>query len=288
MNYAIQRCCTTPVFLKQYESSTDALLKNLGVGLTDIQEFGCCGYPLKNLNYQAYILSSARNLSLAEKNNLNVLTFCNCCYGSLKYAAHSLKTDDSLTVHINGKLKNEGLSFNNKVEIRHMLEVLFKDVGIRAIRERVLRSFKGLKVAIHYGCHILRPRQLVQFDNPLSYSIFDKLVEVTGAESVPWKRRHECCGSPIWGINDELSMDLAERKITSAIESGADLICVACPYCQIQFDRIQGLFLSKRNGNRMLPSILFTQLLGLCLGIDSEILGIHENELDINSEVAFF
>jgi len=287
MNYAVQRCCTTPVFLKQYESSTDAVLKSLGVELTDIQGFGCCGYPLKNFNYKAYILSSAKNLALAEKSKLDILTFCNCCYGSLKHAAYHLERDGAVKDDINVKLKKEGLAFTGAAQIRHLLGILFKDVGIERIQERIVKSFEGLKVATHYGCHLLRPRQIVQFDNPLSPSIFDQLVKVTGAESIPWPRKLDCCGSPMWGIHDELSMDLAEKKIMSAMKSGADLLCVACPYCQLQFDRVQKMHLTKGNGHRVLPSILYTQLLGLSLGIDSKTLGIHQNELDPNGATAF-
>jgi heterodisulfide reductase subunit B len=127
----------------------------------------------------------------------------------------------------------------------------------------------------------------MKFDNPLSPSLFDQLVEVTGAESIPWPRKLECCGSPVWGINDDLSMDLTEKKINSAKESGADYLCIACPYCQLQFDRVQRLHISKRNGFRVLPPILYPQLLGLSMGMDPEALGIDRNELDINGIMAF-
>ena len=287
MKFALQRCCTTSVFLKQYESSTDAVLKKLGVEFVDIKEFGCCGYPLKNFNYQAYILSSAKNLALAEKEQLNILTFCNCCYGSLKHAGHLLGTDESARDEINSKLNKAALQYSGGVEVKHLFEVLYKDIGVQNIKEKVVKSFEGLKIATHYGCHLLRPRRIVQFDNPLSPSIFDQLVEITGAESIPWSRKLECCGSPVRGVNDDLSRDLTEKKIMDAKESGAELLCVACPFCQLQFDRGQKMLLSKQNGKRPLPSILYTQFIGLSLGIDAEALGINQNELDINGITAF-
>ncbi|MEW6374848.1 MAG: heterodisulfide reductase-related iron-sulfur binding cluster, partial [Thermodesulfobacteriota bacterium] len=142
-------------------------------------------------------------------------------------------------------------------------------------------SFKGLKIATHYGCHVLRPSQVVGFDNPVAPSLFDQLVEVTGAQSIDWSMKLECCGAPLWGVNDELSMDLTVKKLLDGKRSGADYLCVACPYCHLQFDKVQKMILSQRNVNHPLPSILYTQLLGLSLGIDKKILGLEMNEIPI-------
>lgn len=287
MRYALQRCCTTPVFLNQYETSTDAVLTKLGIVLVDIKEFNCCGYPLKNTSFKAHILSSSRNLALAGREELAILTFCNCCYGTLKHVNHLMRDDASLRKEINETLSKEGLKYDGKIEVKHLLEILYKDLGLADIREKVVRTFQDLKIATHYGCHILRPRQIVQFDNPLAPTIFDELVEITGATSVPWSKKLECCGSPMLGIDDELSMDLTQTKIEDARKSGVHYLCVACPYCQLQFDRVQRMLLTRRHSNHQLPSLLFTQLLGLSLGIDSETLGIDQNELDAKGVTKF-
>ena len=280
MDFAIQRCCVTPIYLKSYNSSTDAVLKALDIGLVDIKEFNCCGYPLKDIDLKAHVLASARNMSLAEKRSLDVMTFCNCCYESLKEAKQLLGEDESLKRDVNGKLMKEGLEYGGTTGVRHLLEVLYNDVGLEALKEKMVMSFKGLKIAVHYVCHILRPRQLVQFDDPGTARVFDQLVEITGAEIVPWEAQLDCCGAPVWGIDDDLSMDLTQKKTKDARQSGADFLCVACAYCQVQFDRVQKMLLSRRGEDKALPSILFTQLLGLSLGVDSETLGIGQNELD--------
>lgn len=287
MEFALLRCCSTNLFLKQYESSTDAVSNKLGLGLVEIKEFNCCGYPLKNYNFKAHVLASARNLSLAEKRNLNITTVCNCCYGTTRDVNHIMRTDGSIREEINSTLEKEGLKYNGGVEVKHFLEILYKDVGIERIKEKVIKGFEGLKIATQYGCHILRPRQIVQFDDPGTPTIFDQLIEMTGAESIPWETQLECCGSPMWGINDDLSMDLTQKKIADARESGADYLCVACPFCQLQFDRVQKMLIARRNVNGRLPSILYTQLLGLSLGIDPEALGINKNELDISGILNF-
>ncbi len=287
MNFALFRCCPTSIFLKQYESSTDAVLRKLGVQFKDIKEFNCCGYPLKNIDARAYALAGARNLALAEKNGVNILTFCNCCFNSLKHVQHTLKENAALQQEINTILAKEGLTYQKPVEVKHLFEVLFNDIGLDKIRDKVVKSFSNLKIATHYGCHILRPKDIVQFDNPIAPSIFDKLVELTGARSIDWQTKLDCCGSPLLGVDDELSLDLTQKKIKDAKQSGADYLCSACVYCQLQFDRVQKMLVSRRNATEQLPSILYTQLLGLSLGIDETELGISRNEIGIKDIINF-
>jgi heterodisulfide reductase subunit B len=282
MEFALFLGCTIPARLNQYESSSRAVLEKLGVGLVDIREFNCCGYPLRNIEFKVFLLSSARNLALAEKKNLNVMTLCKCCYGSLKKADYLMKENDSLRKEVNHTLEREGLRYEGGIEIKHLLSVLHKEVGLGLIKEKIEKTFKGLKIATHYGCHALRPSQVVGFDDPVAPSLFDQLVEVTGAESIDWPTKLECCGAPLWGINDGLSMDLTVKKLTDGKQSGADYLCAACPYCHIQFDTVQKMILSQRNLDHPLPSILFPQLLGLSMGIDREALGLKMNEVPIS------
>ena len=151
----------------------------------------------------------------------------------------------------------------------------------------VVKPFHGLRIATHYGCRILRPSKVAQFDKPHFPTKFDELVEVTGAQSIDWSTKLECCGSPLWGINNELSLDLTETKLRRAKEASADYLCVACSYCQIQFDRVQRILLIERGPDLKLPSVLYPQLLGLSLGIDSETLGLQMNKVSI-TDIEFF
>jgi len=282
MEFALFLGCTIPARLNQYESSSRAVLEKLGVGLVDIREFNCCGYPLRNIDFKVFILSSARNLALAEKRNLNVMTLCKCCYGSLKKADVLMKENASLKKEVNATLEKEGLKYEGRIEVKHLLSVLHKDIGIEAIKGKIALTFKGLKIATHYGCHALRPSQVVGFDDPVAPTLFDQLVEATGAESIEWAMKLECCGAPLWGVNDKLSMDLTLKKLTDGKKSGADYVCAACPYCHIQFDTVQKMSLSQRNVNHPLPSILYTQLLGMSMGVEKKSLGLEMNEIPIS------
>jgi heterodisulfide reductase subunit B len=288
MKFALFLGCNIPARLTQYESSARAVLGELGVGLADIKAFNCCGYPVRNIDFKSFLLSSARNLALAEKENLDVISLCKCCYGSLKKADHLMKEDVSWREAINRMLEKEGLSYRGDIQVKHLLSVLFHDVGLGAIKDKINRSFDGLRVAAQYGCHVLRPSKVVNFDDPVAPTIFDQLVKLTGAQSVDWPMRLECCGAPLWGINDELSMDLTEKKLMAGKESDAECICTACAYCQIQFDTVQKIMHSSRGTNHQLPAILYPQLLGLCMGIDRESLGLGYHQLPVKDLEDFF
>ncbi len=282
MQFALFLGCTIPARLNQYDASARKIFDKLGIDAVDIRDFNCCGYPLRNYDYKSYILSSARNLALAGKENLNIITLCKCCFGSLKKAMHMLNEDESLRNEINDMLAKEKLKINGTVEVTHLLSVLYHEVGMETLKEKIANPYKNLKIATHYGCHALRPSNIMQFDDPGNPRLFDDLVELTGAESVDWQSRLECCGAPMLGVNDDLSMNIMEKKITDARQGGADYICAACSYCQLQFDKAQKMNLSKGNGKNRMPSILYTQLLGLAMGIDADALQINISELDIS------
>jgi len=285
--FALFLGCTIPARLTHYDSASKAVLEALDVRAVDIKAFNCCGYPLRNIDFKAFVQLSARNLALAEQKGLPIMALCQCCFGSLKKAQHLLKEDGSLRTEVNAVLAKEGLHYGGGVEVRHLLQVLHHEVGIKAITKRIARRFAGLKVAAHYGCHVLRPSTVVQFDDPVSPTIFDELVAATGAVSVAWQRRLECCGAPLRGVNDELSLALTKQKLEDAQGAGADYLCVACPFCQIQFDTVQGSMPSKGGKDHQLPCLLYPQLLGLCMGIDKKALGLEANQVPIQGIEGF-
>jgi len=287
MKYAFFLGCNIPTRLKQYESSSRAILGRLGVELIDIKDFNCCGYPLRNIDFKASVLSATRNLALAEKENLNMIVLCKCGFGMLKHTDHLIKEDPSLKKEVNDILEKEGLEFKEGIEIKHLLSVLYNDVGTDSIKEKITKPYNKLKIATHYGCHALRPSEIVEFDDPINPTLFDKLVEVTGAESIFWQSKLDCCGAPLFGTNDDLSMDLTEKKLLNAKESGANYLCDACAYCHMQFDTVQMMLNNAKGGNHLLPSILYPQLLGLSMGIDGETLGLEMNQIDITSIKGF-
>jgi heterodisulfide reductase subunit B len=287
MKFALFHGCNIPARLTQYADATEAVCARLGIELVEVPAFNCCGYPARNADQRAYVLSAARNLALAEKAGHDMLVMCKCCYGSLKKAEHFLKHDQQVKADINRILAKEKLEYKNKIRVKHLLSVLYHNVGIERLKESISKTYNGLRVAVSYGCHALRPSTVTGFDDPVSPKIFDVLVEATGAFSVEWTRKLDCCGAPLTGINDRLAMDMARKKIESARDAGAQFICTACPYTQLQFDGVQMRMTTQSGAGEPLTAILYPQLLGLCMAIDEKTLGISKNEIDLSGITSF-
>ena len=230
--------CKVPYYVPSYETSSRMVLEKFGIELTDV-ELTCCGYPIRFLDFKAFIFSSARNIALVGERGLPLLCLCKCCYGTLRYADFLIRKNEALLKEVNEALKEEGLRYPSRIEIKHLLNVFFEDIDPTNIWKKNTRPFKELKVAAHYGCHILRPRDVVQFDHPVNPNRFETLIEVTGAISVDWQLRTQCCGEPLWGKNNELSLQLTRKKIANAKQAEADVLCVGCTHCQMQFERVR-------------------------------------------------
>ena len=287
MKFALFEGCNIPARVKQYADATQAVFNKLDIELIEIADFNCCGYPVRNVDQRAFVLSAAKNLALAETAGLDIMAMCKCCYGSLKKAEDVLNRDQHLKKEVNAVLAKEKLHYEGHVRVNHLLTVLHGDVGLEALKPLILKTYNGLQIAVSYGCHALRPSKITGFDDPVAPTLFDELVEITGAYSVDWSRKLDCCGAPLTGINDRLAMDMALSKITSAREAGAQYLCTACPYTHLQFDWVQNEMAANSKGWEPLAAILYPQLLGLCMGIDEETLGFSKNRLGL-AEISSF
>jgi len=272
-------CCVTSALADHCHSAAKLLVDELQVKIDLGNGFNCCGYPYKGVDFNASILLSGRNLALAEKKGVDLVATCACCYGTTKQAETILKNDRSLFDYVNDALKREGLAYEGKNTIKHLVEVLLADPGIEKLKDRFGAIFRGLRVAAHYGCHLLRPGEILGFDNPFSPNKFDLLIEATGAESVPWSQKLDCCGAPLMGINDTTSVRLAENKLEKARQAKADLICTACPFCYLQFERTREILARESVVELNLPSLTYVQFLGLALGLDRSSVGVSEIDL---------
>ena len=278
MRYAFFEGCKIPFFLKEYGRSSLALLIKFGVEIINI-EFNCCGYPIRDIDFPSFVLSGARNLALAEQKDTAIITPCKCCYGSLKFVENYLRHDKKNRDHVNGMLREEGLQWDGRIEIKHLLTVFHDDIGLDALRSSVTNPFRGLKVAAHMGCHALRPSHVTRFDNPLIPVVLDDLVAVTGAESIHWPMSTECCGNPQWDKNRNLALKQMQRKLANARQAGADCVCTACTYCQMQFEHKQSSEATAGNYQDPIPSILISQLIGLSVGLSEDEIGIRDAHL---------
>jgi heterodisulfide reductase subunit B len=268
MKYALFLGCAIPSRLPAYEVSTRAVLAHLGIALVDL-EFSCCGYPARDVSRDAFVLTAVRNLALAERSGLDLLTPCKCCFGTLRHAIRFLSEDAGLRARVAQALAAESLVWSGKTEVLHLLQVLARKVGVDTLSAAVRAPHAELRVAAQYGCHALRPSNVTRFDNPIAPTIFESLIRATGAIPVDWPRRLDCCGDPLHEANATLSGRMTRAKIADALESGAEVLCTACPHCHLRFDATQA--------DAPAPAIrtlLYPQLLGMAMGLPAKSLGL--------------
>jgi heterodisulfide reductase subunit B len=226
------------------------------------------------------LVLAAKNLALAEQQGLNILTLCPGCAGTLKKVNKILKDDKALKTQINTHLKEVGLEFKGTIETKHLLQLLKEDVGIEKIKSSIVKPLTALKVAEHNGCHILRPKEYIGFDDPEDPQTLKTLIEATGATCLDYIDETECCGAPSVGISDKIALQLARDKLDHIKMVEAQALITICPFCHIMYDtnelRIEKLF----NKVYDIPVLHYPQLLGLAMGMTPEELAF--NELRVN------
>ncbi len=273
--------CAIPYRVSAYEISARKVLANLGIELVEMPEFNCCGLPLDPVSHETMLILAAKNLALAEQQGLNIITLCPGCAGTLKKVNKTLKADKALKEEINAHLKEAGLEFKGTIDVKHLLQVLKEDVGIEKIKSLVVKPLTNLKVAEHNGCHILRPKDIIGFDDPEDPQTLKMLIEATGATCLDYIDETECCGAPSVGVSDKVALALARDKLNHIKQVEAQVLVTICPFCHIMYDtnelRIEKMF----NETYGIPILHYPQLLGLALGMKPEELAF--NELRVNA-----
>lgn len=270
---AFFRGCMIPTKQPHIEYVARQVLPRLGAQLVDVDGFTCCPDPVGvgAVDPFTWITMGARNVSLAEEQNLDVLTLCNGCAYTLSHAVHDLAGSPELRERVNGILIETGHTYRGTAQVKHFLPWLAQDVGLETIRRAVRRPLTGLRVATHTGCHLLSPQYLHGFDDPEEPVVFDGLVEAVGATAVDYETKTMCCGIgfAVTGQPDPSSKVLSV-KLTDIHDAGADCIAVGCPFCYQQFDMGQ-LAAARRFGlDFKVPVLNYLQLLGLALDFSAE------------------
>jgi heterodisulfide reductase subunit B len=281
MRYALYLGCTAPVRAMNYELASRSTASRLGIELVDINDFGCCGFPVKSVHHEAALLLSARNLALAEEQGLDICALCSACTGTLAEANYALKNDEELRERVNEELEvATGRTYNGTIRVRHFARVLYEEVGLERIREAVTVDLSDLRLAAHYGCHYLKPMEAHDgFDDPENPHSLDRLIEALGASSIYYEGRDQCCGGGILGADEETALALPHLKLERAVAAGADALVVICPFCDIMYElqqrRIEKLYETRYN----LPVVFYPQLLGLAMGLSADEVGLRLNRV---------
>ncbi len=276
VDYAIFLGCNIPNRLPHLELAARKVLPKFDVNLIDITEFGCCPEPIgiQEMSRDTWMALAAINLALAEEKNLDILALCNGCFETLRTVNTELKHNGHHKEKINAVLSEIGKEYKGTQEVKHILEVLYKDIGVEKIKGSVQKELKGIKVAVHYGCHAIRPSAILKTDDPFQPKSLDDLVNALGAESIPYLRKMLCCGTGIEGIDKTNQMWMVHDKLAQVDRMKADCMTVICPLCYVQYEMGQ-MQLKKEpyNAQFNIPIMYYPELLGLALGMDAKEFG---------------
>ena len=270
MSYAFFPGCSMEGTAHDYQKSTVAVSKALGLELPESPGWTCCGSTSAHQTDPLLALAlPAKNLIAAE--GKTVAVGCAACYNRLTTANHEIASDPQTRKDVAGVV---GKDYDGQTKILHLLEILARDVGVQKIAQAVKKPLKGLKLVTYYGCLLSRPPEVTKFDDPENPTLMDQVLEAAGATILEWPHKTECCGAG-YSITDVGIVKRLTREILAmAKAAGADCIATACPLCQLNLD-LRQKDTEKASGEAFnLPVFYFTQLLGLAFGLSRKDLGL--------------
>jgi heterodisulfide reductase subunit B2 len=272
VKYAYYPGCSSDSTAKDMHESCIAVAKSLGIDMVEIEGWSCCGATAAH-NSNRLLADSlpAANLVLAKEMGMDMLVTCAACYSRMKAANHEVKTSEAIRKKV---ADATGKEYDGSVKVRHFVEVLLEDVGVKKLQQRFKKSLNGLKVASYYGCFLVRPHEVTGFDDPENPTSMDRLVEAMGGVNLDWPHKVECCGGGLNLTRTDIVVDLSRSIIDVARESGTECIAVACPMCQASLD-LRQKDMEKKTGRKYdMPVLYITQMIGLCLGLSEKELGL--------------
>lgn len=271
--YAYFSGCSLEGTAKEYDESLRVVMKALGVGLVEPDDWSCCGStPAHTVNHVFAAALAARNLGLVEKMNKDVLTTpCPSCLMAFKKAQHGMAGSEEFRNEVNGLLDEP---YNCTVNAKSSLQVIYEDIGLDVIASKVTHIMPDLKVAPYYGCILNRPPEIAQFDDPENPVSMDKVLAAAGIEVRDFAFKLECCGAAFGVPKRDMVNRLTGKVLEMAIDAGANCIAVACPLCQQNLDLRQDQVNRATGSSFNIPVIYFTQLMGLAFGYSPKELGM--------------
>jgi heterodisulfide reductase subunit B len=269
-------CSASEGFAQAYNWSAQAVSKILDIELVELEDWNCCGStPSSSVDELGAFCMAARDLALAEKKGLDMVTPCSACHVIFNRTNTYLNGYPQFKAKVDEALAAGGLEYHGTVKVRHLLDIITTDIGYDAIASKVKKPLSNLKVAPYYGCQVIRPG--FGFDHPENPQSLDKLIASLGAETTPFPLKARCCGGSLVISEEDVAVDLSHKLLESASSHGAECLITACPVCQFNLDAYQSRVNKKFKTHYKLPVLFFTQLIGLALEIDYETLGLNTN-----------
>ncbi|MDZ4180288.1 MAG: heterodisulfide reductase-related iron-sulfur binding cluster [Coriobacteriia bacterium] len=282
--FAVFWGCTIPARFPFIEKSTRVVFEDLGATVHELNGHTCCpeGTLVKANDEQAFYTAAARNLAIVEKAGLDVVTPCNGCYSTFKEASSHLKKDWREREAINERLATEDLHYDGNLKITHFAEWLVDEMGPGLIASKAVKPLWGMRIAVHYGCHLLRPQPAVRWDDPLHPTKVEALVAALGARVVDYPTKMQCCGGALDRVGErDSSLAFARRKLMDVTREGVDALVVVCPSCFQQFDLNQAA-LQRANEDVHVPVLYLSELIALAYGHEPDEIGLSMHRVSVD------
>jgi heterodisulfide reductase subunit B len=283
-DFAVFWGCTIPARFPFIEKSTRAVFDDLGAHVRELPGHTCCpeGVLVKSSDEDVFYTTAARNLALVEKAGLDVVTPCNGCYSTFKETWAHLEVDWREKDRINERLAREELRYDGRLKITHFAEWLADDIGASVIGGKAVRSLWGMRIAVHYGCHLLRPSPAVNWDDPLAPKKVEEIVAALGARVIDYPTKMQCCGGALDRVGErEGSLAFARRKLYELQANDVDALVVVCPSCFQQFDLNQAA-LQRAKEDIDVPVLYLSELIALAYGHTPEEIGLDMHRVPLD------
>jgi len=276
LEYIFYPGCALDGIQKAYKQSSIAVAKALGITLKELDSWNCCGTPsIIGVDEIKALALSARNLALAAKEDNQIVSSCNTCFGTLKKVNVYMDNNEEIYNAIKGSLQSIGLTYEPfDVKVRHFVDILINDYGIEKIKEKIKKPLTGIRALPFYGCHFSRP--FGEHDDVENPQKLDELIRITGAQWTDYPMKFSCCGATLAVTDKDIGYRLIYEILRSAKELNADCIITACPLCHTNLELFQRVAGNKFGERIKLPVLYITQLLGYALGISPKELMINK------------
>ena len=287
LKFALYPGCAAKGATPELYQSTMAIIGRLGIEVIELAASSCCGAGvIGEADPDVALALNARTFAQAERLGLDIMTICGTCQGVMSAANRRLKNEPGTRERINRILEQDGIAYRGWVQVKHLLWIAVREIGLSRVAETVRSPFRDFRIAPFYGCYILRPSWELGFDDPENPSSLEKVIRAVGGEPVAYAGRTKCCGFPIILEKEAIAVAMAGANMKEARDHGADFMVTPCPLCHMSLDIYQ-----ERAGRSVqtalnLPILHLPQLLGLAMGIPAKDLGVSRHLISVDSIVS--
>lgn len=269
MKYFLYWGCSLEGSGANFLISLKPVCEALGIEFKEINDWNCCGASVSyaGANDLSIKVLNARNLALAEAvASYDIVAPCSSCYIQMNKVNHEIQEDKELGKEVNEILAEGNLNYKGGIKVRHIMDVLYNDIGTEKIREMAVKPLNGINVAGYVGCQSVRPYG--EYDSMEKPVVQDRLLEALGATAVPFPKKINCCGSGIFLPEMDYCFGLVKDILDDAVNHGADLVSTVCPMCAMNLELYQDRINQKYGTDFNIPVLYLTQLMAVAFGMD--------------------